>query len=200
MKKKDLWLNMIPVVMAGMLASCQISDRELGTDLLPPGDNVLLFHDTIFDIQTRLIAGKPLVTSEIVADPQNVNRIYLLGSLYDTIRGVSTAEIITHFNTTTVYKAGPNTVIDSLVLYLRVQNYIGDTEGSFTIRAYELTDRIYMDSVYYSDYSAAGRYDPVPLAEKTIVPEANSTIELLINDQDFIDKFLAIQDDTTYFR
>jgi hypothetical protein len=199
MKKKDLWLYLLSAVVAVMLASCQVSDQELGTDLLPPGDNVLLFHDTIFDIQTHLVSGRRLVTSESRFDPQQ-GRIYLLGSLRDTIRGISTAEIMTQFNTTTAYRAGPNTVIDSLVLYLRVRDFIEDTDGPFTIRVYELTDRIYMDSVYYSDYGSEGRYDPVPLAEKSIVPESNSTIEFLINDQEFLGKFLAIQDDTTYFR
>lgn len=194
-------MYLLSVVAAGILASCQITDQELGTDLLPPGDNVLLYHDTIFTIETGLIQGKPLVTSDSRFTPQQqAGRFFLLGLIQDTIRGVSSAGIMTQFNATSTFRAGPGTVIDSLVLYLRIRDYVGAPDGPFTIRVHELTERIYMDSAYYSDFGADGKYDPVPLAEKTFSPEGNSTVEFLIEDAGFLDKFLAIQDDTTYFR
>ena len=48
MKKKEWRLLVIIIGLAGALVSCDISDKELGTDLLPPGDNVLVYQDTIF--------------------------------------------------------------------------------------------------------------------------------------------------------
>ena len=39
---------------------------------------------------------------------------------------------------------------------------------------------------YYSDYDLEGKYNPVPLVEKTIIPEdERQTYEFLIEDQDF---------------
>ncbi len=65
MKKKDLWVYMIILIMVGLISSCQISDTELGEDLLPPGDNVILFHDTIFDIHAyAVLLADPISTSE----------------------------------------------------------------------------------------------------------------------------------------
>ena len=50
MKKRDLWVIAAIIVVAGLVSSCQLNDRELGADILPPGDNVLVKYDTIFEI------------------------------------------------------------------------------------------------------------------------------------------------------
>ena len=123
----------------------------------------------------------------------------LLGSVEDTIFGKSTASIVTQFNTTTAYVPAANTEIDSLFLALYVTDFIGDEDQDLTLSVFEFNERIFYDSIYYSDYDMEGLYDPVPLVQKTITPEAGTAYELLIEDQDFIDKFLAIQTDTNYF-
>jgi hypothetical protein len=56
-----------------------------------------------------------------------------------------------------------------------------------------------MDSVYYFDYEIEGRYDPVPLAEHTFMPVDASTQSIMINDPDYLNKFLSVQTDTSYF-
>ena len=58
MKKKDLWVYMIILIMIWIISSCQISDKELGEDLLPPGDDVFLYHDTIFDIHAYPVTSE----------------------------------------------------------------------------------------------------------------------------------------------
>lgn len=193
MKKNELWGYMIVSIMAGLISSCQISDLELGQDLLPPGDDVILFHDTIFDINAYAVSGKHNPTSETF----NANKLLLLGTLQDTIVGTSKATFITQYNSNSSFIAGPNMEIDSLMLFFYVRDYFGDTNQEINIRVYELTERIYMDSVYSSDYDPAGKFNPSPLVEKNFIPGENGRLEFLIEDQDFRNKFLALSSDTS---
>ena len=196
MKKKDLWVYMIILIMAGFVSSCQISDDELGEDLLPPGDDVFLYHDTIIDIHSYPITAKPIVTSERYFE---YDRVLLMGNLQDTIVGSSKASMITQFNTVPSFKNGPNMEIDSMVLYLHIQDYVGNMDQEITVRVYESTQRTYIDSGYYSNFNLEGSYNPIPLVEKSFLPEDATTLELLIEDQDFHNKFLAVESDTAMF-
>ncbi|MEN8226682.1 MAG: DUF4270 family protein [Bacteroidota bacterium] len=197
MKKKDLWVFMIISIMIGLISSCQISDRELGEDLLPPGDNVFLYRDTIFEINAYPVSGKRLVSSELDYDE---TRVLLMGNLQDTLVGTSEASIITQFNTNLSFTSGPSMEIDSLMLFLYVQDYVGDMDQEITIRIHELTERIYMDSIYYSDFDPEGKINPIPLVEKSFMPEDGTMLDFLIEDQDFRDKFLVLGDDTALFK
>jgi hypothetical protein len=125
----------------------------------------------------------------------------LLGSLEDTIIGRSAASVVTHFNATGSYRPANNLEIDSLYFALYVNEFQGDTEQDINVSVYEYTERIYLDTshTYYSDYDVEGKYDPVPLVQKTITPTDGTTYEFLIEDQDFIDKFMAVQADTSIF-
>ena len=196
MKKKDLRFLAIILGLIGALASCDIGDKELGSDILPPGDNVIVYHDTIFEIDAYTMRGKPVATSEL---SYSATRLMLLGSLEDSIIGKTDATVVAQFNTTAAYRVASNLEIDSLFLAIHVYDFLGDMEQEITLTVHEFTERIFMDSVYYSDFSMEGKYDPVPLVQQTITPEENHTYELLIEDQDFIDKFLAIESDTNYF-
>ena len=199
MKKKELWLSAIIIGLIGALASCEYNNNSLGTDILPPGDNAIVFGDTIFEIDAYTLRGKPVKTSEIFGS--DATRQMLLGSLEDTIIGLSKAKVVTQFNTTATYRVADNLEIDSLFLALYISDFLGDMEQDVNLSVYEFTERLYFDAdhTYYSDYDVEGKYDPVPLAQRTITPVNETTYELLIEDQDFIDKFLAIQSDTTTF-
>ena len=196
MKNKDLKGVMVILILAGLVFSCQIGDKELGADLLPTGDNVILQRDTVFEILAYPMSATPVITSENY-DP---NRIMLLGELHDTISGSSMASVITQFNPNLKFISGPNMEIDSLMLFLYIQDLKGAKDQEFTIRVYELTHRIYMDSLYQSDFDPRGKYDPVPLVEKSFIPAGGSAVDFLIEDQDFRDKFLALAEDTSLFK
>jgi len=199
MKKKDLWVYAIIIVMIGVISSCQLSDQQLGEDLLPSGDNVFLYHDTIFEIHSYPVSGQSIISSEVISE-DIYYRQFLLGNTQDTIVGSSNATIITEFSTTTSFKNGPNMEIDSLLLYLHMQDYVGDLSEEITIRIHELTERIYMDSVYYSNFDVSGKFNPLPLVEESILPEDATTVGFLIEDEDFLNKFLSIETDTSFFR
>lgn len=198
MKKKDLWVLAIIIGLIGFFVSCEYNDNELGTDILPPGDNVIVHHDTIFEIDAYTMTGKPVVTSEVTYDAA---KLTLLGSMYDTIIGRSEASVVTQFNFTATYRPAENLEIDSLFLALYISDYLGDIEQDINLTVYEFTERIYLDTAhkYYSDYDVEGKYEPVPLVQQTITPEVGTTYELLIENQDFLDKFYAIQSDTSIF-
>ncbi|MGW8316794.1 MAG: DUF4270 family protein [Bacteroidales bacterium] len=192
--KKDLWVFAAIIWLAVFVSACQISDQELGEDLLPPGDDVFLFHDTIFDIHAWPVQSAHVTTSEINFDPET---LYLLGNWEDTIVGSAVASIVTQFNSNGSFVNGPNMTIDSIMFFLHVNDYVGDMTQEITLTLYEFNERIYMDSTYYSDYDIEGRYNPVPLAVKRFVPEDQDTLAMLITNQEFIDKWLALED-TTY--
>ncbi len=195
--KKDLWVIGIILITLGWLSSCSAWEQELGKDLLPQGDRVFLFHDTIFEIHAYPVTGNPVVSSEISYDPTSK---YLLGSLEDTIVGSSEAALFTQFNIGS-FKHGPNTEIDSILLHLYIGDYFGSKDGLVTIQVYEATERFYMDSVYHSNYEAEGRYDPVLLGEKRFKPDVDDTVDIaLMENPAFIQKFLDATSDTTLFQ
>lgn len=196
MKKKDLWVGAVILTTILLFSSCTAWEPELGQDLLPPGDQVFLFHDTIIEIPAYTISGLPLETSDHSLNPAIP---YLLGALTDTLTGISEASLFTHINTTLSYKPAPNTEIDSLMFSLYISDYYGDDEAPFTIQLHESIKRIYKDSIYYSDFQAEGAYDPEILAEVTITPQKGDTVPMLIENQAFIQKFLDVQDDSALF-
>ena len=198
MKKKERWGIAIVIGLIGILSSCDMSNSELGLDILPAGDNVNVYHDTIFEIDAYTMTGKPVLSSEVT---YSATRLMLLGHLEDTIMGKSEASVVTQFNSSSTYKVADNLEVDSLILALYVNDFLGDTEQDINLSVYEFSERIYLDTAhkYYSDYDIEGKYDPVPLAQQTITPEDGSTYNLIIEDQDYINKFLAVQNDTTIF-
>ncbi len=200
MKKKERCGVAIIFGLIAVLTSCDISNSELGTDIIPAGGNVNVYHDTIFEIDAYNMSGKPVVSSE-TPDINGATRVMLMGSTEDTIMGKSEATVVTQFNTTASYRVANNLEIDSLFLAIYFYDFKGDTEQDMTLSVYEYTERIYLDTAhsYYTDYDVEGKYDPVPLVQQTITPLDGTTYEFLIEDQDFINKFLAIQNDTTIF-
>jgi len=196
MKKKELWLIAAFAMLLGLVSSCKISDQELGVDILPPGDSVSLFYDTIFEIEALPVTALPQVTSEVTF---SANKLSLLGAMEDTIVGRSEASVVTQFNSSLTYIAAPNTLIDSLFLSLHIYDYLGDTDQEIILSVYEFQERIFMDSLYYANYDISGKFNPVPLVQKSITPVDETTFVLLIEDQDFIDKFLTASADSNYF-
>ena len=181
-----------------VLSACDVSNRELGTDILPPGDNVIVYNDTIFEIDAYTVTGKPVVSSEF---SYSATRLMLLGTMEDSITGLSRASVVTQFNAAYDYLPADNLEIDSLYLTIHFYDVIGDAGQDMTLSLYEFTERLYLDTAhtYYSDYEVEGKYDPVPLAQVTITPENGGNYEMLIENQDFINKFLAVQSDTALY-
>lgn len=169
------------------MIACEPTADKLGIDIFPAGDTILIYTDTITNIQTTLERARPWVTS-VNPDNPNVNRIFFLGSLNDSLSGQANAEIITEFGTLVAGDFGENPIIDSLKLYLFLGDVIGDTVGEMHVSIYEFLDSLHMDSLYYSDYDITGKYKTEPLVEKTIVPKPSTLYEFEIENEDFLNR------------
>ena len=70
---------------------------------------------------------------------------------------------------------GSDRIIDSMMLSLRISKIVGDPEFNPTIRIFELSDTLSLDSLYYSNESPDRYYDPaIELASQEI--DLNDTI------------------------
>ncbi|MEN8155994.1 MAG: DUF4270 family protein [Bacteroidota bacterium] len=196
MKKKDLWVVVVIMITVALLSSCTAWENEMGQDLLPPGDKVFLFHDTIFDIHAYPVSGKRQVSSEWRFDPATK---FLLGQLEDTIVGSSEATLFTQFNSSPTFEfITGGTEIDTILLHLYIADYFGNKEGEVTIRVHEAIEPLFLDSLYYSDFDAEGKFDLSILGETTYIPSESDTLEILIDNQAFIQKFMEVTEDTIF--
>ncbi len=149
--------------------ACEPDRNNLGVDIFPPQDDIVVFTDTITEFDVMLVRSRPRVTS-INSFNRDINRQFLLGSLVDTITGFSKAELVTELSLAQAANFGEEPFIDSLSLWLYINDVIGDTTQEMHIRVYELMDTLSMDSVYYSDYDVDGKYNPEPLVEEDFIP------------------------------
>ncbi len=177
--------------------SCDPESNQLGINIFPPGDTIIVYTDTITNLDTKLVTSWPRVTSLTTATASS-DRVFLLGSRVDTITGTSKADIATQFSITTTGLFGDNPHIDSVMLWLYVNDVEGDTTQEMHLLVYELTDTISYYETYYSDYDISGMYDPVPLVDEVIIPRPDSTYGFAITRQDFIDRILAAASDTIF--
>ncbi len=178
-----------------VLVSCEPENGKLGIDLFPPSDTILVYTDTIYDIDARLVTSPPVFTSVNFAN-LNSDRIFLLGALNDTITGQSRADIATQVTFTAMGNFGADpTKVDSLRMLLYCKDVVGDTSQDMRILIYELTEKLSADEVYYSDYDIEGKYDPLPLVDEVISPKENTFYNFDITNVDFRDRiWQAIRD------
>ncbi|NLJ06839.1 MAG: DUF4270 domain-containing protein [Sphingobacteriales bacterium] len=100
----------------------------------------------------------------------------LIGSYRDPVVGSITASVFTELRLPKkLITYGTNRVLDSLVLYLKYagsSNYFGWLEDDITLNVYELDQRIYLDSAYYSTTKI--KYNPVKLGTWKGCPRPNA--------------------------
>lgn len=178
-----------------LLVSCEPENAKLGIDLFPPSDTILVYTDTLYNIEAKLVKSHPLFSSVNTASPAS-DRLFLLGTLEDTITGLSKADIATQVSFTTLgnFGADPSDV-DSLTLYLYCRDVYGDTSQDMRIKIYELTEGLSYDQAYFSNYDISGMYDPEPLIDEVINPKENTFYEFDIDSEAFREKiWQAIRD------
>ncbi|MDF1571701.1 MAG: DUF4270 family protein [Bacteroidales bacterium] len=193
-------LTMLVMLFTAVLFhACDPENNNLGVDIFPSEDTIMVYSDTITDLETRLVRSRPRITS--VLDNASTTRTYFLGSMVDSIRGHTRAEIVTELGLSRVGEFGEEPYIDSLRLSLFVNEVLGDTAAGMRIRVYEFTDSLDMGTSYYSDYDVTGKYDPEPLVDEVIVPEPGTLYDFDINDPELLDRIIAAAnpDDSTFF-
>ncbi len=168
------------VVLTFSLLSCKDEDNEVGLDIQPPGDELkLVSTDT-----ATVIAYSRLVDS-VKTDETSVS---LLGSLLDPVFGRTTASFYTQFRLAkTAFSLGENPGADSLILSLAYDDYYGDTNAVLTLKIYEMAERIYLDSSYFSKNSVDIK--PTLLAQKTFTPDFRNDV---VVGEDTLDPHLRV--------
>jgi hypothetical protein len=116
----------------------------------------------------------------------------------DTLTGLSKAEIVTSLTIVTAGAFGDEPVVDSLLLSLYVSDVIGDTTQEMRVMVYEFLDTLFYENDYYSDYDVTGKYDPVPLVDRAIVPKPNTYYEFNITDPDYVQRVVDAARDTVF--
>ena len=182
-------------LMGLLLIGCEPDKNTLGIDIFPPQDGIVVYTDTITEFETKLVRSRPRVTS-ISLRSNSETRTFLLGSMVDTITGLSKAEIVTEFSLSRFGDFGEDPHIESLSLWLYVNDIIGDTAQQMHVRVYEFLDSLSMDSDYYSDYDVTGKYNSEPLVDTIITPRAGESVQFVIDNQEFLNRIIDAANST----
>jgi hypothetical protein len=192
-KQKAGMTGKFPVVfflvalMGLLLIGCEPDKNTLGIDLFPPQDGILVHTDTIAEFETTLVQSRPRVTS---ISRGTEGQTFLLGSMIDTMTGLSKAEIVTEFSIEQFGDFGVNPFVDSLSLWFYVSEVVGDTLQEMHISVYEFLDSLSVDSVYYSDYDVTGKYNPEPLVEDVFIPREGELVRFDIDNQELLNRII----------
>lgn len=180
-----------------VLISCEPDENKLGINLFPPSDSILVYTDTLYNLETHLVESNPVLSSVNITSP-SATRTFLLGTLQDSITGISKAEIVTQMALTTPGNFGTDPLLDSITLKLHCTDIVGDT-ANMRILIHEFTGDISIENNYYSNYDVTGLYDPVPLVDEVKLIKADTIYEFIIDNQDFLDRIgQAIKDSSMY--
>ena len=58
-----------------VLVSCEPENAKLGIDLFPPSDTILVYTDTIYNIEAKLVRSNPIFSSVNFGSP-NSDRLF----------------------------------------------------------------------------------------------------------------------------
>ncbi len=130
-----------------LVYSCEEDPSKIGVNILPGSDFVKIRS-------TDTISVFSYTNYDEAARSENPNYSYL-GSLYDPYFGTTSAEFVSEIRLGTRWPGGSFTV-DSIKLFLRLLNVLGDVDSEQILTISEISEQIYYDSAYYSN-------SPVPL-------------------------------------
>lgn len=163
-----------------LVASCKEDNNNLGLDIQPPSDKL-----NVFSVDTSAITSYSSIVDSVKTDETSLS---LLGSMVDPVFGLSTASFYTQLRLSKVaHDFGSTPYPDSLILTLDYDGYYGDTLAPMTVRVYEMSEQIFVDSMYYSHESVGTETEM--LVEKTLVPDFTNNI---IIGEDTLDPHLRL--------
>jgi hypothetical protein len=140
---------------------CKKPDDEfIGRDILPSSDNLQFSETDTLSILSYTVKDDSVRTDERFYNP--------LGLMNDPVFGLSSTTIFTQLRLPENNLDFSAVNIDSIVLTLKYTgktSYYGNLSSQQTIKVYELTESLRLDSSYYSNSSAA--YDPLEIGSWT---------------------------------
>jgi len=129
-------------VMGYIVTSCEEGPTTIGSEMLPGSDFV-----NIKAIDTLSLFSYSNYDGSIRTDNPNVSYI---GQLYDPYFGTTTADFVSQVRMGSAWP-NQNYTIDSVKLFLKLQEVKGNTDMVHYLTISEIRDQIYTDSAYYSD-------------------------------------------------
>lgn len=188
--------TLLLLIFSFIVSGCKKEEDLVGLDVQPEGNRLnSSFTDTI-----------TVIAFTQWDDSITTNRFdgNLLGSIYDPYFGITTASFYTQVRLSSDdVRFGNDTdpgIADSLVFSLAYKGIYGDSLSECNFSVFEVTEKMYPDSAYYSyqKLSVSG----TPLARISFVPNVKDSIEIdsvkyppllriKINDQSFINRIIA---------
>ncbi len=144
------------------ISSCIEDPTELGVGLLPETDFFNVYETDTLSFESYNVSYGHINTSQ----PENS----FLGTGYDPYFGNTSAEFVTQLQLSTSEFQDFTCVIDSIALYLKVENLTGSGTGPHYLSFYEIDDEIDVDVTYYSDSDVTHTGVAVT---KLLLPELN---------------------------
>jgi len=127
--------------------ACKKTDEGfIGGDILPASDNLNFVATDTFSLLMYTVKDDSVRTDERSVNP--------LGFIHDPYFGRSQSAIYTQIRLPENNLNFSAVKLDSIVLTLKYQNktaFYGNTATTQTIKVYELSNSLYIDSVYYSN-------------------------------------------------
>lgn len=125
--------------------SCKNDEERLG--LAGGNDPDVIVIDT-FTVLTRTVAEDSFATHRL--------SLNILGALNSTTFGKNSSDLVVNFGLPNItnFEFPAGSVVDSIFLVLQYagdEQYDGDLSTNLNFEAYELTQQVYLDSVYFSD-------------------------------------------------
>lgn len=162
-KRVPFFLSLIAGACIIAISSCNEEPTLFGLDLLPTRDKESVFYN-----EAGTLAGN-MFSIDSIAGYRAVKPF--LGCMNDRVFGVTEGSVAVQFLYTVSNKQfGPSPVADSLLLFIKVDTVYGDTVTPQIFRIYPLTERLYADSVYFSNKTMEGLYDPNEIGSVSFVP------------------------------
>ena len=125
--------------------------------------------DTISMLAHSFVYDK--VNSGNISD-DNAN---MLGAVYDATFGKTTSSLAMGYYLSRTYNFENNPVADSVEISFAFNGSFGDKDFEHTIKVYELTERLYLDSSYQSNHRVS--HSGAELASLTFVPSFDTVVQ-----------------------
>ena len=179
-----------------LIGGCETNPDYIGSDLVPSGDNFTVSFDS-----TEVIYGFTRLGDSLIGSRKELQ---LLGSMIDPFFGFSKADSVTQIaSSSTSGSFGRNPKVDSVILTLHYEDFVGEGNLSQQIRVYEYMEFIRKDTNYFTNQDSTGRYRLPELGQGWMTRE-DTLINISITDSVFINKFLeaddSILDNTGYLQ
>ncbi|KPL10115.1 MAG: hypothetical protein AMS26_21900 [Bacteroides sp. SM23_62] len=169
-----------------LLSGCETKPDYIGSDLLPSGDNFTVSFDSM-----EVINGYTRLGDSIIGSNKDLQ---LLGSMIDPLFGFSRAGYVTQIGSSSSSGGfGPNPKIDSVILTLHFEGFLGESNLSQQVRVYEFMEYIRKDTNYYTNQDITGLYRQPELGHGRMTG-GDTLIRIQITEEQFINKFLQAED------